>query len=66
MRTTLDLDGRLLKEAMARAKTHTKTETVEQGLRELIRATQRQRLLTLRGSGYGMSLQAFLRHRSDE
>ncbi len=66
MRTTLDLDGRLLKEAMARAKTRTKTETVEQGLRELIRATQRQRLLTLRGSGYGMSLQAFLRHRSDE
>lgn len=66
MRTTLDLDGRLLKEAMARAKTHTKTETVEQGLRELIRATQRQRLLTMKGSGYGMRLRTFLRHRSDE
>ncbi len=66
MRTTLDLDARLLKEAMARARTRTKTETIEQGLRELIRATQRQRFLTMKGKGYGMSLRTFLRHRSDE
>ena len=66
MRTTLDLDARLLKEAMARARTHTKTETIEQGLRELIRTTQRQRFLTMKGKGYGMSLHTFLRHRSDE
>ena len=66
MRTTLDLDGKLLKEAMVRARTHTKTETIEQGLRELIRATQRERLLSMKGRGYGMSLHTFLRHRSDE
>ena len=66
MRTTLDLDARLLKEAMVRARTHTKTETVERGLRELIRAAQRRRFLAMRGRGYGMSLRAFLRHRLDE
>ncbi len=66
MRTTLDLDARLLKEAMARAETHTKTETVERGLRELIRTVQRRRLLSMRGSGYGMSLRTFLRRRLDE
>ena len=65
MRTTLDLDARLLKEAMARAHTHTKTETIERGLRELIKAEQRNRLVTMRGQGYGMSLRTFLRRRSD-
>ena len=66
MRTTLDLDARLLKKAMVRARTHTKTETIEQGLRELIRAAERGRFLTMRGRGYGMSLRRFLRHRLDE
>ena len=66
MRTTLDLDAQLLKEAMARAETHTKTETVERGLHELIRAAQRQRFLAMHGKGYGMSLRTFLRHRLDE
>ena len=66
MRTTLDLDAHLLKEAMVRAKTHTKTETIERGLRELIRSEKRRHLLTLKGIGYGMSLREFLRHRRDE
>jgi len=66
MRTTLDLDARLLKEAMVRAHTHTKTETIERGLRELIKAEQRNRLVTMRGQGYGMTLRAFLRRRLDE
>ena len=66
MRTTLDLDARLLKEAMARAHTHTKTETVERGLRELIRSEQRKQLISMRGEGYGMSLRTFVRHRGDE
>ena len=66
MRTTLDLDARLLKEAMTRAGTHTKTETIERGLRELINAERRQKLLTMKGGGYGLSLSAFLRHRRDE
>jgi len=66
MRTTLDLDARLLKEAMARAHAHTKTETVERGLRELIKAESRRQLIAMKGGGYGMSLRTFLRHRRDE
>lgn len=66
MRTTLDLDARLLKEAMARARTHTKTETIERGLRELIKAEQRRQLIAMQGKGYGMTLRTFLRRRLDE
>lgn len=66
MRTTLDIDERLLKEAMARSQTRTKTETVERGLQALIRLAQRERLLAMQGQGYGMRLSAFLRHRADE
>lgn len=66
MRTTLDIDGRLLKEAMARAKSRTKTEAVERGLQELINAERRKSLLRSRGAGYGMTLKAFLRSREDE
>lgn len=66
MRTTLDIDGGLLKEAMTRSKAHTKTETVERGLRELIHAERRHRLLHAKAAGYGMSLESFLRSRRDE
>ena len=66
MRTTLDIDGRLLREAMTRARLRTKTETVERGLRELINAERRGRLLSAKGSGYGMTLRSFLRTRRDE
>ncbi len=66
MRTTLDIDTRLLKEAMARTKAKTKTEAVERGLQELINAERRRRLLQMKGKGYGMTLRAFLRNRADE
>ena len=66
MRTTLDIDGKLLREAMRQSRARTKTETVERGLQELIRAVRRERLLRMRGQGYGMGLQTFLRHRGDE
>ncbi len=66
MRTTLDLDGKLLRDAMTRSRARTKTETVERGLQELIRATQRARLLAMQGQGYGLRLRTFLRHRGDE
>jgi Arc/MetJ family transcription regulator len=66
MRTTLDIDGRLLKEAMARSKARTKTQAVEQGLRELINAARRYRLIEAKGQGYGMTLKSFLKSRSDE
>lgn len=66
MRTTLDIDGRLLREAMLRARTRTKTEAVERGLQELINAERRRRLLFAKGKGYGMTLRSFLRSRKDE
>ena len=66
MRTTLDIDARLLREAMRSAKARTKTEAVERGLHELINASRRRRLLQTRGKGYGMSLRLFLRKRMDE
>jgi Arc/MetJ family transcription regulator len=64
MRTTLDIDGKLLREAMVRARVRTKTEAVERGLQELINAERRRRLLVVKG--YGMSLRSFLRSRVDE
>jgi len=60
------LDARLLREAMTRAGAHTKTETVERGLRELVKAEKRRELIAMKGVGYGMNLRAFLRHRQDE
>lgn len=66
MRTTLDINGRLLREAMSRAGARTKTETVERGLRELINAERRRRLLAMKGGGYGITLRAFLHRRKDE
>lgn len=55
MRTTLDIDESLLEEARELTGTKTKTETVELGLQELIKAGKRQKLQELRGSGFGMS-----------
>ena len=66
MRTTLDIDERLLKKAMAESKAHTKTETVERGLQELIHAERRHRLVEGKAKGYGMSFKSFLSSRRDE
>lgn len=66
MRTTLDIDGRLLREAMRRARARTKTETVERGLKELINAERRRSLLAARSRGYGMTLRELLTSREDE
>ncbi len=66
MRTTLDIDGRLLKEAMVRARVGTKTEAVERGLQELINAERRRALSLARGTGYGMTLREFVSTRRDE
>jgi Arc/MetJ family transcription regulator len=49
MRTTLNLDERALKEAMAVADGSTKTEVVNQALRSFARGRRRKRLLELRG-----------------
>lgn len=51
MKTLVDIDEGLLKEAMALAETPTKKETIRQALHELIRARQRQTLKAMAGSG---------------
>jgi Arc/MetJ family transcription regulator len=45
MRTTLDIDGALLEEAMRASGARTKTEAIEAGLRELVRRAARRSAL---------------------
>jgi Arc/MetJ family transcription regulator len=49
MRTTLNLDERALREAMAVSQGSTKTEVVNEALRSFARGRRRKRLLELRG-----------------
>jgi len=49
MRTNIEIDDKLMKEAMKRAKTKTKRETVEEGLRLLIRVNRQAGIRKLRG-----------------
>lgn len=49
MRTTLDLDARLLREAVRRSGAKTKTEAVERGLQELLNRASLDQLRSLRG-----------------
>ena len=66
MRTTLDLDGKLLREAMAMSHARTKTETVERSLRALIRAAHVERLMAQRSTGTTLTLRRLSRMRQDE
>jgi Arc/MetJ family transcription regulator len=53
MRTNIDIDDRLLKEAMKATGQKTKKATVEEALREIVKITgQRQALEELRGMGW--------------
>lgn len=49
MRTTLNLDDRALEEAMARAEGRSKTEVINEALRQFARGKRRKDLLKLRG-----------------
>lgn len=49
MRTTLDLDAKLLDEAMKATGAPTKTATVHLGLEALVEASARRRLAALKG-----------------
>lgn len=66
MRTTLDLDGKLLHKAMEMSHTKTKTETIEQALRELIRRAHIDRLIARAGTGTTLTLRKLERMRRDE
>ena len=62
MKTLVDIDEGLLKEAMALAETPTKKETIRQALHELIRARRRQTLKAMAGSGAVTMTLPELRH----
>jgi Arc/MetJ family transcription regulator len=49
MRTNIDIDDELMAKAMKAAGTKTKKETVEEGLKALVRKGDMQRLIKLRG-----------------
>ena len=49
MRTTLNIDDEALASAMTCAKGHTKTEVINQALRQFARTKRRKKLLDLRG-----------------
>ncbi|HEY1424075.1 MAG TPA: type II toxin-antitoxin system VapB family antitoxin [Candidatus Acidoferrum sp.] len=49
MRTNIEIDDELMEEAMRRAKTKTKRETVEEGLRLLIKLNRQTGIRRLRG-----------------
>ena len=51
MKTLIDIDGTLLKEAMELSKASTKKETIHRALSELVKACRRQSLKSLAGSG---------------
>lgn len=65
MRTTLDLNEKLLSQAMAAAHTKTKKATVERSLRELIRTAHIERLIARRGEGTTLTLRTLSRMRRD-
>ena len=49
MRTNIDIDDELLRKAMKAAGTKTKKDTVEAGLKELVRKGDMRKLINLRG-----------------
>ncbi len=51
MKTLVDIDEALLKEAMRLAESQTKKETIQRALAELIRTCRRRSLKALAGSG---------------
>ena len=50
MRTTLDLDEKLMRKALAETGAKSKTEVIEMGLRSLLEREARKRLKRLYGS----------------
>lgn len=49
MRTNIEIDEKLMRQAMRSAKTRTKRATVEEGLRLLVRLRRQERIRELRG-----------------
>ncbi|MES2339562.1 MAG: type II toxin-antitoxin system VapB family antitoxin [Pseudomonadota bacterium] len=58
MRTNIDIDETLMRDALAITGKRTKREVVEEGLRTLIRLKSQRKLLELRGIGWDGDLDA--------
>ena len=58
MRTNIEIDDRLMRDAMAAGGTLTKRDTVEAGLRLLVKVGAKRRVLELRGIGWEGDLDA--------
>ena len=66
MRTNIEIDDKLLAEAMAVAKLPTKKATVEEALRRLVRSyRQRKAIAALAGAGWTGNLDAMRRDRNN-
>ena len=50
MRTTIEIDDKLIRMAMKLARTKTKRETVEEALNLLVRLRKQERIRSLRGT----------------
>ena len=63
MRTNIVIDDKLMVEAMAASGAKSKRETVEAGLRTLVRLKRQSELRKLRGIGWEGDLEAMRRDR---
>ncbi len=64
MRTNIEIDDRLMKEAMRASGAATKREAVERALQLLVRATEREKLIrSTRGSIHWRDIEAWERQR---
>lgn len=61
MRTNIVIDDKLMAEAMAVSGAKSKRETVEAGLRTLVRLKRQSEILKLRGIGWEGDLEAMRR-----
>ncbi len=61
MRTNIEIDDQLMKDAMAATGARTKKEAVELGLRRLTRLYNQQKIRELRGVGWVGDLDAMRR-----
>jgi Arc/MetJ family transcription regulator len=67
MRTNIEIDDKLLAEAMAVSGLATKKATVEEALRRLVRGyRQRKAIAALAGAGWTGNLDAMRRDRQDD
>lgn len=66
MRTTVDIDNKLINEAKAALHAKTKKEAIQRSLQETVRRERIRALLDRQGKGFGITLRDLYRMRKDE